>query len=929
MHQYVKTLLLLLSFFGSLSLAYTQEYEHPSDYAAELMANNKLEQAISYCQKTIDKELKKVPVDSMIVASLYGYKAVCHERLKGEANYLAAVKACEEGIKYCISTEEGILRKARLYGIMANSERRTNYQYRSFKSNLKALELFSSVENPDYDYIISVYCAMSMTSVYNGNQEEAKRFLRQAEDIYNKNKSVVDSRRASSYSGPVASYESILSYYKIYQLTELGKSRKDSISIIKTLEKFEKLSKTSNFSKNREFRYYTASLNEVADWYASRRPEKDTSEEDLKQAISLVNKAIDLAQKHQGNVPYNFNYNRCKFFFLLNRLEEAALEIESIIKTTDYTSVNTSKFFSLKGLIQVRQNKKDSALSSFRIAIQKIHQGETALKEDFSNFEPSKIFSDNATLHSIAKELIIRYPNDKSVKKFVSDVYKISLQQFEASYDKRKYNKRQDLYLRRIFKGLINTKRWGYNEDLTNPYLLNRFETIRNELVWSEFYQNRKTDNLEGLEKLLSEKRLLLTEIAEAQNENKIKVQDSLKTLLELVENKISDEYPNANLLREINFRVEELQQKLSENQFVLKYILLEEELVIIQVAKDKINIELIEWKYNEQVEAMRLATLAKNDKILDELSSLLGKVLIPEIDSEYSSLIINPDGILTQLPWEIIKKDDRHLIEDYDIRYTSNLGFIFPKIETKSQEELLAIYTPEYPKSDEKFVTRSSPVYLKGAQNEASIISNYFPSRIYNDNLTKTLFKQTAPQASLLHLAMHAEINTTNSGLNRLLFDGDSDSDKHLTLEEIYGMKMSANLAVLSACNTGFGNDNDGRGMESFQRAFTFAGVPTTVASLWEVPDLSTEKIMVNFYKNLKKGQSKSQALKNAKVNFVDTHKGTKLEQPYYWAGFVVYGDDKPIVEVSNSWIWFVGGFLFLGLLLILIKILKKSIQS
>ncbi|MGC6431976.1 MAG: CHAT domain-containing protein [Jejuia sp.] len=918
MSQFIKTGFYLL-FVGFTFIMNAQDYEYPSDKAAALLGANKLLEAVTFCETSIAQELQKTSIDSIEIAFLNAYLSRAYSYQMGDANYLASIKACEDGILYCPNTEEGVLQKARMYNDKSLSEFSTNFQYRAFKSNLKALELFSSAKKPDYNYMINIYIDMSRTSVYNGNAEEAKRLLRQGERLYAEHKKSVDDQRNNSSIGRIASYEFLLPYNKIYQLTELGTSTEDSLEITKTLHKLENLIKSPNFLKGGEGLFYTASLNEVADWYISRQPEKYISKKVLNHALDLVTKAITLVEKEQyggEGLLYVYKYNRSKMLMMLNRFEEAQLVIDDVINTTDFTSVNTPTFFAQKGRIKARQLDKDGALNNFKMAIQKIHQDKDTLKDDLSNFKPSNIFKHNEVLHTIASELIEHFPNNATVKKMVARIYKIGLLQFEASYDRRKYNKRQDLYLKRVIQGQIKTKGWGYNKDILYPNLLNHFENIKNELVWLEFYQKRKTDNLEGLETLLAEKKLLIIAVAEAQEKSNLKQQDSLQTALELTQYQIDKNYPNIDLLREHNFDVEELQQNLTNTQCILKYILLDEQLAIIKITNNEIDVQLLDWEYDKQIEALRLAAISGNTQKLKELSTLLAKVLLFNIDSKYTSLIVNPDGVLNTLPFEILIKNGRYLIEDYSIHYTSNLGFIFPKIETDITKNLLAIYTPFYPNTNQVLATRSAPVYLEGAQNEATSISNYFPSEVYKENLSKSLFKETAPNASLLHLAMHAQINPSNSGLNQLLFDNKSDSDKNLSLEEIYGMKLNANLAVLSACNTGFGNDNDGRGMESFQRAFTFASVPSTVASLWEVPDMSTKTIMVDFYKNLKKGNTKSEALQQAKINYLKGTDNPKLRHPYYWAGFVLYGDDAPVTHPSKSYLIFIfGGIAIAGL--------------
>ena len=90
-----------------------------------------------------------------------------------------------------------------------------------------------------------------------------------------------------------------------------------------------------------------------------------------------------------------------------------------------------------------------------------------------------------------------------------------------------------------------------------------------------------------------------------------------------------------------------------------------------------------------------------------------------------------------------------------------------------------------------------------------------------------------------------------------------------------------------------GLGKEEAAGGIASLQKAFARAGASATVASLWEVPDQSTRFIMESFYRNLKKGLSKSNALQQAKLEYLDSAVHEKLKSPYYWAGFVLYGDD------------------------------------
>ncbi len=79
-----------------------------------------------------------------------------------------------------------------------------------------------------------------------------------------------------------------------------------------------------------------------------------------------------------------------------------------------------------------------------------------------------------------------------------------------------------------------------------------------------------------------------------------------------------------------------------------------------------------------------------------------------------------------------------------------------------------------------------------------------------------------------------------------------------------------------------------------SFARAFAYAGVPSAVISLWQVPDKATSKIMLNFYKYLKAGESKDRALQHAKSDFIRDY--PQMSAPLYWAGFILTGSKEPV---------------------------------
>ena len=196
-------------------------------------------------------------------------------------------------------------------------------------------------------------------------------------------------------------------------------------------------------------------------------------------------------------------------------------------------------------------------------------------------------------------------------------------------------------------------------------------------------------------------------------------------------------------------------------------------------------------------------------------------------------------------------------------------------------------------------FLVRDSLINLPGAVRETQDISKMMEGdALVGENITEGVFKAHATEYRILHLAMHAWLENQDPLFSKMLFahlPGDKTEDGDLNAVELYAMRLPADLAVLSACQTGVGELRRGEGIVSLSRAFTYAGVPATVVSLWSVADASTSQIMVDFYKGLKSGKRKDEALREAKLKYLSTAEALDAS-PYFWTGFVACGDMGPL---------------------------------
>ena len=142
------------------------------------------------------------------------------------------------------------------------------------------------------------------------------------------------------------------------------------------------------------------------------------------------------------------------------------------------------------------------------------------------------------------------------------------------------------------------------------------------------------------------------------------------------------------------------------------------------------------------------------------------------------------------------------------------------------------------------------------------------------------------------VHLACHGLVNVEHPMLSSLALSRSGEDDGFVTALEILRMQIPADLAVLSACETGKGKIVKGEGIVGLTRTFMFAGAPRVICSLWKVDDEATQSLMIKFYElwNPKegKGLGAAAALKQAQAHI---RAQKKWAHPFYWAAWALWG--------------------------------------
>ena len=313
------------------------------------------------------------------------------------------------------------------------------------------------------------------------------------------------------------------------------------------------------------------------------------------------------------------------------------------------------------------------------------------------------------------------------------------------------------------------------------------------------------------------------------------------------------------------------------------------------------------------------------------ELYSILLEPAIPYIKGD--KIVVSPDNILSYIPFEtltteefrspeLLYRDAPFALKDYRFSYIYSVT-LSSETERRSRRlrNNLVAFAPTYEGMElsDSLLTeypglrgdiRSLPFALVEAENAVKQCGG---KAFLAENATEEAYEKEAHNYAIIHLAMHTLVDDKHPAFSKMIFSRSEDGsdDGLLNTYEVYSIPLNAMMVVLSSCNTGTGMLVTGEGILSLARGFLFAGSRSVVMSMWTVEDASASSLIGSFYSNMRKGQTKSEALRTARLKFLRTA-DQERSHPYYWSTLVVYGDDTPL--------WFSSIKLYSSLLIILV---------
>ncbi|MBQ4818775.1 CHAT domain-containing protein [Aquimarina sp. MMG016] len=476
-------------------------------------------------------------------------------------------------------------------------------------------------------------------------------------------------------------------------------------------------------------------------------------------------------------------------------------------------------------------------------------------------------------------------------------------------------------FIKKAFLVAEHSKAPFVNEALVSKKILSRY---KNDSLVSQ--KDKLTSDLATFETLLLKEKLKGNQANIAQIQQWSTEHSTKSIRLKEVTQKLQQEYPKM-LQDDQQLSIPDLQQKLKkDDRTLIEYFYGNQNIYQFIIQSDYLEIKRIENKTLLEVVVKNYINYfndaSKITNNIPEFTKNAAEVFkMLKIPEDTEKLLIIPDGFLSFIPFEAL------LTEETTSLNFQNMPFLF-----KSSEVSYEISARKYTRSVSKGTKKNNvlgvfPVFegtdleLPFSLAESKTIQQYFNgSFLEKKQATYNSFINHIERHSILHLSTHAEAGSFSRPAS-IKFN-----DQDILVNQLYGLNISADLVVLSACETGIGKLAKGEGPLSIGRGFQYAGVENVLFSLWRVNDKTTSRLMGGFYKNLNNSKIKSTSLHNAKLDYLN-HKDIANAQksPYYWAAFVYYGEIQD--SSSSKFLWFgISILLFIVIILLLRKFLQHK---
>jgi len=449
----------------------------------------------------------------------------------------------------------------------------------------------------------------------------------------------------------------------------------------------------------------------------------------------------------------------------------------------------------------------------------------------------------------------------------------------------------------------------------------------------SQFKDEKEYDNFIDLEWMISSG-LYSDSVLDSLTEVHSKIKKELVS-----EGKLYEEVPGKK-----SETIKDMQEKLGENEFLLSVYIANNFVALFNLNSRDFSFGKVNVNRDTLLSMLgSISPIYRSEKASDEIyvnedlfsfNALAAHRLYTTVFKDFLSKIPKNAKLIVSFPPELVKlpiemlvtewkdgespyyySDKKFLLDKYQISYTPSAAIYLIQMDKSgfANDQNLLVGDPSITNAEYSISVRSGLVDinpsssrnillfpLEYSQDEIESIDKTITNNLIflSNEATESNFKKNAPTSNVVHLSTHSFLLKDQP----LIFfspEVDKNEDGFLELGEIVQLNLKSELVVLSSCRSGLGKVDAAEGIIGMQKAFFDAGSKSVLVSLWDVNDKYTSYFMRDFYKHLADGKSKSDALRQAKLEFIKNYSAN----PYYWSAFVLSGNPASInIEQASS---------------------------
>jgi CHAT domain-containing protein len=340
---------------------------------------------------------------------------------------------------------------------------------------------------------------------------------------------------------------------------------------------------------------------------------------------------------------------------------------------------------------------------------------------------------------------------------------------------------------------------------------------------------------------------------------------------------------------------------RLTADEAMIEYLLSDSASLAFVVTRDTIRVIELAARRHDLVRLVEFArgtidvppassTVARDDLWRGALRRLHAQLIAPLEEAAAlrakTRLVIVPHGELHYLPFAaLVDERGRFLVERFEIAVTP------------SASVWLALGDRSIVRGTGMLALAPNTRALRGTQREVEAIDRGRSDAavLRGASATESAFRREAPARRVIHLATYGVLNKLNPLFSFVELGRDAEHDGRLEVHEVFGMSLTADLVVLSACQTALSSGAladvpAGDDWVGLARAFLHAGAGNVAATLWPVDDWSSALLMERFYERFNAGADATASMAHAQRTLL---RAAATAHPFYWAGFVVVRGD------------------------------------